>query len=56
MAMRVVILREGTAMEAFKQVISFLFIFIIYSGIYTEKCGIYNEKCERNWREVELVT
>jgi len=48
MAMRVVILREGTAMEAFKQVISFLFIFIIYNGIY-------NEVGEINWKEVEFV-
>ena len=37
MAMRVVILWEGTAMEAFKQVISFFMYFLINNGIYNEK-------------------
>ena len=49
MAMRVVILREGTAMEAFKQVISFFMYFLINNGIY-------NETGEIDWRMVELVT
>ena len=34
--MRVVILREGLAMEAFKQVISFYLFIFIYNGIYIE--------------------
>ena len=48
MAIRVVILREGTAMEAFKQVISFFMYFLINNGIY-------NEMGEINWKEVEFV-
>ena len=41
MAMRVVILREGLAMEAYLA----SYLFFIYFSIYN---GIYNEKCERN--------
>ena len=48
MAMRVVIHKEGLAMEAC--LVSYLFF--IYFVIYN---GIYNEKCERNWKDVELV-
>ena len=40
MAMRVVILREGVAMEACLEIISFFIYFSIYNGIYNEKCGI----------------
>ena len=48
MAMRVVILREGLAMEACLVSYFFFIYFVIYNGIY-------NEKCERNWKDVELV-
>ena len=48
MAMRVMILREGLAMEAC--LVSYLFF--IYFVIYN---GIYNETGEIDWRKVELV-
>ena len=43
MAMRVVIHREGLAMEACLVSYLFFIYFVIYNGIYNEKCGIYNE-------------
>ena len=46
MAMRVVILREGLAMEACEASYLFLFIFIIYNSIYNE-LGKKVERCGR---------
>ena len=47
--MRVVILREGLAMEA----LSISYLYFMYFLI---KNGIYNETGEIDWRMVELVT
>jgi len=54
MAMRVVILREGLAMEAFKQVISFLFI-LLFTMVFTMRSVVFTMSWERNWKDVEMV-